>query len=250
MNEYYDNTVNSGSATGVVVSAGSETGDIDFSLALSFGGSISGRVTRDLDGAGIPGVRMDLYDSSWTLLNVTTVTNSSGYYTLGGILVGSYYVKTVNQMGYQDEYFDNSVTAGGATPVSVAVFTDTPNIDFSLGVASGGTISGRVTRDSDGAGLPGVEVEVFDSQRNRLTSAFTDASGNYTVGVLPPGNYYVVTSNQQGYIDEYFSNFPRPVSKCMASFGSNACRRDDRLGHPQYSFWVIFGRVDFGTGGE
>ena len=112
-------------------------------------------MVNDLGGAGIPNIKMELYDSSLNYLNVTTLTNASGYYTLGGLLAGSYYVKTSNPMGYQDEYFLNSLTAGGAAAVSVAAFTDTPNIDFGLT-----HVGPAVTNITPNSGVSGTTVNI------------------------------------------------------------------------------------------
>jgi hypothetical protein len=66
-------------------------------------------------------------------------------------------------------------------------------------------ISGWVTKDSDGTGIQNVTVRVYSSSSNYV-SVSTDSSGNYTVEGLPSGNYYVRTSNSQGYADEWYNN--------------------------------------------
>ena len=256
VDEYYNNVTRAGNAwppagvTSVNVVIGSDTPNINF--GLSTGGSISGRVTRNSDGTGIPGVEVLVYDENWEHIN-SVLTDASGNYTIGGLPgnpAASYYLGTHNSQGYADEYYNNMLRAGsswppaGATAVSVVIGFDTPNINF--GLTSGGSISGRVTRDSDGAGIPGVEVEVFDSQRNRLNSVLTDASGNYTVGGLVTGDYYVGTLNEQGYVDEYYHDSPR-VASTWPPAGAAAGGGDDRFEYAEYPFWVVLGGVDFGA---
>src|ERR1017187_2179105 len=59
------------------------------------------------------------------------------------------------------------------------------------------TVSGRVT-DSSGAVVPGVSVEVKNTQTNQVISAKTDASGNYVAPYLHPGTYDI-TAEATGF---------------------------------------------------
>ncbi len=54
-----------------------------------------------------------------------------------------------------------------------------------------GSISGRVTRDSDGTGIQGIYVHFYDTSGQWITATSTDSSGNYTKG-LAAGNYLCV----------------------------------------------------------
>ncbi len=56
-----------------------------------------------------------------------------------------------------------------------------------------GSISGLVT-DSSGAVIPGAQVTVISTDTNIRSTATTDASGNYTLPLLPRGNYRVEVS--------------------------------------------------------
>ena len=201
IDEYYDNMTSSSVATPVSVTVGSDTPNINFSLAMK--GSISGRVTRESDGSGIQDIGVVIYNSSWNWVS-SGYTDYSGNYTVRELLTGSYFVKTSNSMGYIDEYYDNVISSSAATTVSVAVGSDTPNINFNLTMK--GSISGRVTKESDGTGIQGVSVRVYDSSWNQVSSSSTDYSGNYTVLGLLPGSYYVMTSNTQYFIDECYDN--------------------------------------------
>jgi hypothetical protein len=219
---YYPNAVKAGNSwppAGVVavnVIIGADTPNIDFTLSV--GGSISGRVT-DNSLAGIENVSIDAYDESWRYVN-SVLTDSQGYYTLGGLPGGSgsasatYYLATSNQQGYVDEYYRDITKAGvawppaSATPVSVTTGAETRNINMTL--SWGGAISGRVIKDSDGTtGIEHIEVLVYDTNWNELNSTVTDSAGNYMLQGLPTDTYYVGTWNQLGYIDKYFSNVNR-----------------------------------------
>jgi hypothetical protein len=87
----------------------------------------------------------------------------------------------------------------------------------------GGSISGRVTKDFDGTGIQNVWVYVYDNSWNYVNDGGTDSSGNYTVGGLPSGSYYLQTRNNQGYIDEYYNNVRNQSNATLVSVtqGSN-----------------------------
>jgi hypothetical protein len=70
----------------------------------------------------------------------------------------------------------------------------------------GGVIAGTVT--SGGAPVSGVLVYVFDAGDAQVGAGFTDAVGHYETNPLPPGTYYVTTSNDQHLIDELHNNIP------------------------------------------
>ena len=66
--------------------------------------------------------------------------------------------------------------------------------------AAGGQITGTVTDASTHTGLQGVQVDVYNSNQDFVSSAQTDASGNYSISGLAPGSYEV------GFYDEADSN--------------------------------------------
>jgi hypothetical protein len=73
-------------------------------------------------------------------------------------------------------------------------------------LADPGGISGTVT-DSHTAPIPSVVVSVYDSSRNFVTSAFTDAKGSYAVGALAPGSYEVGFQSTSGnFAPQYYDN--------------------------------------------
>ena len=201
IDEYYNNVTSQSAATSVSVLQDSNTRNINFGLSLP--GSISGRVTKDSDGTGIQNVSVHVWNSNWNFVKSTS-TDSSGNYTVGGLAPGSYYVSTYHSLGYIDEYYNNVTSQSAATLVSVTQGSNTPNINF--GLALPGSISGLVTKDSDGTGIQNVEIDVWNSSWNLVKSTSTDSSGNYTVDGLAPGGYYVSTYQSLGYLDEYYNN--------------------------------------------
>jgi len=195
-------------AAPVAAVVGQPTGNIDF--ALGPGGSVSGKVT-DADGNGIANLHMAAHSQAcggnWL---GGTETDQNGDYRIAGLPQGDNYIHACGScsgLSYVDEWYNNVINCNEASPVSVAVGQDTPNIDFSL--TQGGTIEGRVT-DLSGHGLPNVCVTAFANRcwQDWSGSGQTDAEGNYSFQA-PAGDYYVVTHAAcQGpsvYVDEWWN---------------------------------------------
>lgn len=101
--------------------------------------------------------------------------------------------------------------------VSVVSGTNTVAEDILLSTVAPGSISGLVTRSSDGAPLPGVLVQLKDTSGNVIASATTttvttDSSGyryNYKIASVPAGVTYTVTASRSGFT-------PNPASRSAA----------------------------------
>lgn len=189
-------------------------------FALEQGGSISGTISDSSTSASIPNVNVDIYNSDgyWVSYGYT---DSSGNYTATGPLAGDYYATTYNYYGYLDEVFDDHLCEPDCNPLSgdpiaVTAGQNTSGIDFAL--APGGIISGTIT-DSATSNPIDSYADVYDSSGNFYAYGFTDGSGNYQVGGLLTGNYFVVTSNYEGYIDELFDNIPCFHGNCDPTSG-------------------------------
>ena len=118
--------------TGVSVTQGSETSNINFQITLSPSGTIIGRVTNATSGNPIP-------SASVTAEGVngegTATTNSTGYYVIdSGLGTGTYNV-SVSADGYVDQT---------QTGVSVILNQVTSNINFQMLTPVPGRISGHV----------------------------------------------------------------------------------------------------------
>lgn len=69
-----------------------------------------------------------------------------------------------------------------------------------------GGISGRVT-DSEDMGIQNVGIDIYDNDYNWISSSFTDANGNYTMGAIPIGSYKVqFWGSHLGYINEWYND--------------------------------------------
>ncbi len=67
-----------------------------------------------------------------------------------------------------------------------------------------GSISGTVTNVVDRTPVPGVNIITYNSKGEIVASDWTNDFGEYSVTNLYAGSYYVVTDNNQGYVDEYY----------------------------------------------
>lgn len=150
------------------------------------------------DGAPIAGQTGSTYvvqpaDQGHSLSCRVTAGNSGGEYTIVGLASGSYKVSFYPRYGsggnYLSQYFNGQATSAAATPVSVTAPNATSGINAAL--QAGGQITGKVTAESGGAPLAGIEVcaeqgELFGS------CATTNAAGEYTISGLANGSYTVV----------------------------------------------------------
>lgn len=84
---------------------------------------------------------------------------------------------------------------------------------------SGGAISGHVTDAAGGVPLAGVEIFVWDSTLDSLRVVSTGAAGNYFVGSLDPGTYFVHTDDAGFYRDELYDDLPCPYGDCNPAAG-------------------------------
>ena len=216
INEVYDNTVclSCDVTTGapIVVTAGATIGNIDF--ALADGGTITGQVVYPPPSAG-GYVLVDIYNGAGSVVtSAFALPAPSSYVVAEGLPAGTYYARTVNSLGLQDELYDSitCITAAGGvcvpgtgTPISVTAGATESNINFDL--VPGGRIAGTVTDLSTGARLANVAVQIYNANGMLLDSVLTNSSGNYTWGSgLPSGTYFARTSNSLGYTDILYSN--------------------------------------------
>jgi uncharacterized repeat protein (TIGR02543 family) len=206
VSEYYPDKATLPEATPVLALAGQTVSGIDAQLAT--GGAISGQVT---DAAGNPfqsvGVTCFAVDSDRYLSGSTDI---NGSYLLKGVLPGGYKIRFRPPTGsYLLEWHNNGNSYSEGQTVNIAAGETLSGLDARLEIGEGGSIAGRVT-DGDGAGVEGVTVTVFDgSKLSGISSAETNAAGNYTVFRIPAGGVKVFVNTDTNYLreaSEYFSN--------------------------------------------
>lgn len=202
-------------ATGapVVVAAGEATTGIDISLAV--GGRIAGRILETGTNLPIAGVLVSAYNPAGGLVAAAT-TDGAGRYLLAG-LAGEVFV-TAEASVHLSEIYDDipcgiwcHPTTGTALQTVGGVTI--AGIDFSL--RRYGAIAGRVTHAATGEPIPGAVVGVSGPSQRTVS---TDSGGDYLVGGLPPGKYFVSTQTYGAYEDEVWDGVPCPGA-CVPSSG-------------------------------
>ncbi len=245
IDEYYDNAASQSAATAVSVADDGIASGIDFELqALALGG-ISGRVVRDVDGAGISGMTIWVYNANWGSVKHAT-TDAGGYYSVTGLLAGEYFVGTNVAWTYVNEYYDNVTFRESAAAVEVVLNTMTPDINF--GCALEGTISGRVTSDSTGSGLPIITIEVFSIDRDLIRTGLTDANGNFKISQLAAGSYFIKASSGSVYASRYYQNSRDHKQAVPVAVLAGADTGGINIGMSKYG--ALSGRVTRASDGE
>ena len=188
----------------IAVSAGTAVSGIN--LALASGGSISGTVRNSATNLPIPGATVQVYNA--TAVPVAQIaTNPSGNYELANVANGNFFVRTQNALGFVNEVFNNRACGGycdllNGNPVNILGGVPVGLIDFSLD--AGGSISGRLTNAISATGIALAEVQAIDGNGLIASRSTTNATGNYTLGGLQPGNYKLRTSNTAGFINQIY----------------------------------------------
>jgi len=200
--------------------------NIDFALSPGF--SFSGTITELGSATPIPEVHVLVYDDNGNFANWAT-TDVNGDFTVHGLPAGTYYALTnngsnlpfmgVNQTtsgGWIDILYDGTACPGSACDVTTGdpiVLGGSPgietvngvtggNIDF--GMAAGGTLSGQVRNFESQLPASAVTINVYDDAGNFNGSYQTDDAGYYMTAGLPPGTYYLTTSNNGALIDALY----------------------------------------------
>jgi protocatechuate 3,4-dioxygenase beta subunit len=211
---YFPGTYDRTMAGQVTVTAGAtQTANV----SLGGGGSVTGTVTRDDNDAPIDAVPVYLTShmtSETDFLSQVTlffgVTGSNGAFTIEGVPPGDYVARTGQVSSLANEFYGDTYQRNLATKVTVTDGMATANIDFDL--AEGGSISGTVTRQSDGQPMNGVDVfaQAVNPEASLLIAGAdaTDSNGDYLLQGLPPGSFYVgvnfAFSSMQQYASEYY----------------------------------------------
>lgn len=207
LNELFDdvscpNITSAGCATeaGTVVEILNQDSVQGVDFDLDMGGQISGQVTHHVSGDPLYGVQIKVWDEMGSNVH-TTYTATDGTYTAVGLYPASYYV-TASHSLFRDELYDDlpcqidysaHCDFSVGTPVAVAVNTVTSGIDFSLDEL--GIVAGQVTRESNGTPVQFASVQVFGVSGRVVGSDSVDENGNYEIGGLSPGTYFVTASH-------------------------------------------------------
>ena len=175
-----------GAPTTVTVTTGSMV-DKDPALA-STRGSVTGTVVEDATGTPVGGAWAVALNASTGEPETGVVANASGQFTLSGLTAGNHLMVYFDPTGaHATEFYANSSTATGATPVVVPGGGSTvANDSMAPQTITPGSanLSGVVTETGTNSQLGGVFVIALRAADFRLASAaVTNASGAYSLNV-------------------------------------------------------------------
>ncbi len=187
-------------------------------MALTPGGTIKGVVTAAASGLPLANIDLDLFDLTGKRINVQAKSDLIGLYEIGAVPSGSYLLRVDPSLaqGYARTYYVSSAAESSAAPIAVVAGSRTGNVDFAI--ADGGTLSGTIRASGIGTPLANIDLDLFDSFGSFLATytAKTDVAGNYQMGPLAPGTYFIRADPTvaQGYADQFW---PAAVDLVFAS---------------------------------
>ncbi len=234
-NRHNDSTLNSdanpfnGATPLFTVLAGQNRNDIDAGMFITQSnlpvfGSIGNFVWNDVNNDGLQGidergvtnVTVSLYKASNDEFLASTITDPLGNYIFNGILEGEYYVvfsdlpsgfvfspKNVGNNNNIDSDADQITGRSGIIELlagQINTSIDAGIHNPSLPIASIGDYvwfdrNNNGLQDLDENGVPGVMVELYNSNDVLISSVMTDVEGKYIFSNLSAGNYYVSFNN-------------------------------------------------------
>ena len=155
-------------------------------------------------------------------------TDANGHYSVEQLPPGIYEVVEINNYPSNEvdplaSYIDGKDSTGnidGTTVgnksndrfTSIELCADDHGEEYNFGeikpVSIGGNVSVQTPNsdpldptDPNRIDIPGVTIELFDTDGNLVASTLTDAQGNYEFTDLAPGTYTVVETQPAGYVD-------------------------------------------------
>lgn len=169
-------------------------------VALARLGSISGKVADSLTGSGIQG-NITLYNCSTGTTVATRYTETNGAYIMNNLTPGCYKVR-FEAYGYLGQWYGGKADITDSLEVTIQPGNTASGIDGLL-VRKGG-IAGIVLDSVSGEALPGMTVRIYEDATEKLVSTTTtDASGAYSVLLLPDNRYRILFSGN-GYFSRYY----------------------------------------------
>ena len=214
---YQSGPENASNSVATALTAGTPV-TVDFGESA---GSLAGTVFLDSnnngaqDGGeiGLPGVTVTLTgtDSTGASIHTVTTTSSSGAYSFGNLLSGTYVITETQPAAFGDglEVLGTGNvggTVGNDVYSAIALPSGTQATGYNF-AETGSAVSGTVFRDEnrDGTQQPGdqgiasVTLTLQDSSHAVVATTTTAADGSYLFGGVPAGNYFVVETQPAGY---------------------------------------------------
>jgi hypothetical protein len=170
------------------------------------GGTISGHVRDAVSRAGLTGVYVSVYNTTYGYTMGGTNTDADGAYAITGLPCGSYKVMfggygSYNGTSYGQQWYNNK------NDFTVADTVTLTSAGLSLGdtyLTQAGSITGRVT-DTSGNGVSNCSVNLTSATGYFVAGTMTDYNGYYTVNGVSTGSYKVqFYPYQQGLLNQYY----------------------------------------------
>ncbi len=163
--------------------------------------SVAGTVTLvSAPGQAVAGVTVDVFVSSNTSSPLaSTATKGDGGYAFLGLTPGSYKLEFTGA-GFMQIWYPDSATADGATAIELAGGQVKSGVDVRLGGLPA-SVSGTVTGPAPADATVALEVSSPDGALNSavVSTATTDASGNFTLPSVPSPAEYQLVVTKPGY---------------------------------------------------
>jgi hypothetical protein len=219
--EYYDNQSDPLLADTIAVNA--DVKNINFTLAPNpvFQNSISG-VVRDSAGTGVPSVVILIPVRSNTIAHKMQFgqTDSTGAYTIGNVVTGTYVVLAVPYAGYAPAFYK-----AGAYGVmrwqladQVPIKGDTSGINIGVvPITSTGFVHLRGRILAGGVPLPGVRVTAYGPAGSLIGYGLTNATGHYDIESLPAGSVTIIADRQDFSSSQQSVTIPSNIYSVTAS---------------------------------
>jgi hypothetical protein len=208
LSEFYDDAREYQDATPVQVFENQHTTNIDF--VLNPLAAISGKVVEAVTNKPLRAVVTAFpephraFDPTRPAIEArypfVAKTDSLGNYVIENVKPGKYYVRAEAE-GYLPEFWQEAASLSEADTVVVTESAGATGIDFTL--ERGGVISGTVYTAKDSTELQGAVLQVWSSTGNAIRRAVTDENGDYRLGGLRTGDYYVF-AKAQGYEGQFY----------------------------------------------
>jgi len=179
--------------------------DIDFSLANTETGMLSGTITP------WPGVQVGdvvfvdaVSQGMGAASNARIVfkSNETIRYELNGLPFARDYIVSAWSNAAPMMYYQQTFLSDEARTLTI---TDIPTIDINFSLSDGLSISG-ILYDSDAKPIAGALVSATSKSSNMYQSAMTDSDGNYVIKGLIPSSDYIVCANVTDMPSVYFQN--------------------------------------------
>ena len=176
-------------------------------------GSVYGQVIDAVSKARLVGIQVSALSNSTIV--ATTLTNTSGTYSIPGLAPGLYAIRASGQSTYQYQ------VATQTASIQSNLATET---NFAL-QRSPGTLSGTVKDSGTKQPIPMAYITVQNDD-TVIASTHTNSLGEYTICGLPPGQYdikasrghsytsskktAIIVANQQTWVSFHLTSSPHP----------------------------------------